>query len=257
MKLTKDTYFTPQANAAYMSVSQFKQFRDCEACALAEIKGECSRPKSKAFLEGGYVDAHFSGELSEYLDAHPEILNKRSGELKAEFVKARAAIEAAEADQMFMSFLDGERQTILTGELFGAPWKAKPDFVLPDKIVDLKYMRDMLPVWVGNEKKTFIDAYGYDIQGYVYRQLVYQNTGKMLPFYLAVITKEEPSARSIVEIPEWKMNSVEAVLEHYSERYWSIKRGEIEPERCERCSYCRGTMKVEHVTSYEELLQAI
>ena len=38
--LTESTYFSPEAQAVYMSASQFKAFRTCEAAALAEIRGE-------------------------------------------------------------------------------------------------------------------------------------------------------------------------------------------------------------------------
>ena len=255
MKLTESNYHSAEANRAYWSASMFKEFRECEARGLAQIRGEYERPKSEAFLEGGYVDAHFAGSMDAYLTEHPEILNSRTGALKAGYQRARAAIEVAEKSEMFMEFVSGARQTIITGKLFGAPWKAKPDFVLPDKIVDLKYMRDVLPVWKNGEKLPFIDAYGYDIQGFVYQELIYRSTGSMLPFYLAVITKEEPADLFIVHIPQWKLNSVAGVVEHYVKRFEAIKAGEIEPQRCGACSYCRETKVLEHVTEYEELLE--
>lgn len=257
MILTKYNYFSTEANQTYMSVSQFKQFRECEAMAMAEIRGEYERPKSEAFLEGGYVDAHFSGTLAEYLADHPEMLNKRTGELRAPFLKARAAIERAMKDRMFMQFMDGRRQVIMTGELFGIQWKAKPDFLQRDKIVDLKYMRDTQPIWKDGERKTFIDAYGYDIQGYVYQELVHQQLGIHLPFYLAVITKEDPADLQIIEIPQWKLNSCAEIVKHYAQRFDKIKAGEIAPERCESCAYCRGSKVLDHVTNYEDLLDEI
>ena len=255
MQLSADNYFSMRADLEYMSVSQFKDFQKCEAGSLAKIRGEYEPPKSKAFLEGSYIDAHFSGMLAEWIQTHPEVLNSRTGALKAEFVKARAAIEAAESDFGFMEYLRGAPQEIITFEMFGAPWKAKPDFVFPDKIVDLKYMKDVLPVWHQGEKKSFIDAYGYDIQGYVYQQAVLHKTGKQLPFYLAVITKEDPADRWIFNIPQWKLNSVAELVKHYTPRYVAIKKGEIEPVRCGACAYCRSTKKTEHVTTYEELLE--
>lgn len=255
MKLTSDNYFSKQADMEYMSVSQFKDFQSCEAGALAKIRGEYERPKSKAFLEGGYIDAHFAGSMGGFLAEHPEVLNSRTGALKSEFVRARAAIEAAENDPGFMEYLSGAPQEIITFELFDAPWKAKPDFVLPDKIVDLKYMKDVLPVWDKGEKKPFVDAYGYDIQGYVYQQAVLQKMGKKLPFYLAVITKEDPSDRWIINIPQWRLDSVAELVKHYLPIYLAIKKGEAEPVRCGACAYCRSTKKTEHVTAYEELLE--
>ena len=52
MKLTNKNYYNAKANNEFMSVSQFKQFNKCEAMALAELKGEYERPKSKALLLG-------------------------------------------------------------------------------------------------------------------------------------------------------------------------------------------------------------
>lgn len=257
MELTKDTYFGRTANKEYMSVSQFKQFKACPAAAMAQIRGEWDRPMTTALLEGSYLDAHFSGTLAEFLDAHPEVLNKRSGELKSEYKRARAAIEAAEADSGFMAYMEGEPQRILTGELYGVPWKAKPDFTFRDKLVDLKYMKDMHPIWSEGEKKTFIEAWGYHIQGYVYQQLELQRTGELKPFYLAVITKENPSDRAIIELPQWLLNSAGSIVEHYAPIFSAIKRGDAEPERCGACSYCRSTKVTKEITKYEDLLELL
>lgn len=255
MKLTEETYFTPKASQEFFSVSQFKSFLDCEASALAQIRGEWERPMTKALLEGSYVDAHFSGTMDYFLMKHNEVLNSRTGKPKAEYVKARAAIERAESDPFFMEFMTGDRQVILTGELFGERWKAKIDVLSDDKIVDLKYIKDTNKVYKKGEWKTFVDAYGYDLQGYIYQKLVEQETGKQLPFYLAVITKEDPCDLMVIEIPQKLLNVCEGMVQHYVKRFGAIKRGEIEPVRCEKCAYCRETKKLKSVTNYEDLME--
>ena len=50
MKLTNRNYYTTKANTEFMSVSQFKAFKKCEAMAFAELKGEYERPKSRHIL---------------------------------------------------------------------------------------------------------------------------------------------------------------------------------------------------------------
>lgn len=255
MKLTEDNYFSVKASTEYFSVSQFKQFLECPAAAMAQIRGEWERPMTKALLEGSYVDAHFSGTMDRFLMSHNEVLNSRTGQLKAEYTKARAAIEAAEGDPFFMEFLEGEKQVIMTGELFGLKWKCKIDALQDDRIVDFKYMRDMRSVFHKGERKTFIDAYSYDIQGYVYQQIVEQNIGKRLPFYLAVMTKEDPSDRDIIEIPQWKLNSCGEIVKYYAPVFARIKAGEVEADRCGKCAYCRATKKLEKVTKYEDLIE--
>jgi len=56
--LTAENYFSQENNMKYMGASQFKSFMNCEAAALAEIKGEFEREKTVALLVGSYVDAH-------------------------------------------------------------------------------------------------------------------------------------------------------------------------------------------------------
>lgn len=257
MKLTQDNYFSADASFEYMSVSQFKAFQTCPAAAVAEVRGRYDRPATTALLEGAYIDAHFSGTLPEFLDKHPEVLSKRTGELKAEYRKARAAIEIVEQDPGFMEYLQGEPQNILTGELAGIPWKAKPDFTFKDKIVDLKYMRDMQPIWKDGEKKTFVEAWGYHVQGYVYQQLELQRTDKLKPFYLAVITKEDPADHAIIELPQWLLNSVGSIVEYYAPVFDEMKNGSIEAGGCGACAYCRSTKRITGASSYEALLESL
>lgn len=255
MVITSQNYHTTPANEQYWSVSQFKAFQSCPAAAMAELTGKYERPTSEAFLQGGYVDAHFSGELTEFLDGHPEILNKRTGELKAAYVKSREAIERAQSDPVFMEYMDGDKQVIMTGELFGLPWKCKIDVLHDDKIVDLKYMKDMGNVYQDGEWKSFAQAYGYDLQGYVYQQIVEQVTGKHLPFYLAIITKEDPADIALIHIEDRFLNVNRGLIEHYLPLYDAMKQGKAEPERCEKCAYCRGSKKLTGPVEFETLLE--
>lgn len=255
MKLTDDNYFSQEANMEYFGASQFKSFLKCEAEALAELKGEIERPASKALMIGSYVDAHFAGEMEQFTENHPEIFNSRTGELKADYRQADNLIARAERDEMFMDYMSGDKQVIMTGEIHGYPFKIKVDSLHDDKIVDLKCMRDMKPIFKDGERKTFIDAWQYDIQGYIYQQVVAQNVGTELPFYLAVVTKEEHPDLAIIEIPQWRLNSVDAIIDHYIDHFAAVKEGTEQPVRCERCGYCRDTKKLTKVTTYEELME--
>ena len=255
MKLTDDNYFSQEASMEYFGASQFKSFLKCEAEALAELRGEIERPASKALMIGSYVDAHFAGEMEQFTENHPEIFNSRTGELKADYRQADKLIARAEKDEMFMEYMSGDKQVIMTGEIHGHPFKIKVDSLHDDKIVDLKCMRDMKPIFKDGERKTFIDAWQYDIQGYIYQQVVAQNVGTELPFYLAVVTKEEHPDLAIIEIPQWRLNSVDAIIDHYIDHFAAVKEGTEQPVRCERCGYCRDTKKLTKVTTYEELME--
>lgn len=241
MKLTQRNYFSPAANQHYMSVSQFKSFDRCQAAALAEINGECEREETTALLVGSYVDSYFEGTLPEFKAAHPDIF-KRDGTLKAEYTQAEAIIERIKKDKLFMHYMSGLKQVIMTGEICGVPVKIKVDSLLPDKIVDLKIMRDFKNVY--DEEKgslPFFEGWGYDLQGAVYREIVRQNTGKTLPFYLAAATKEKTPDIDIIHI---NPKSLDFAFDHFKanvELYDAIKKGIIPPERCEKCDYCKNT----------------
>ena len=184
MKLTNENYFSKEADMEYMSVSQFKAFEQCEAAALASVKGEWERTKTTALLVGSYVDAHFEGTLDVFKAQNPEIFTKQ-GSLKAEYKKAEEIINRIESDEEFMRYLNGEKQVIKTGEIEGVPIKIKIDVLHDDKIVDLKIMKDFAPVWKDGERKPWFSAWGYDLQGAVYQYI----EGNNKPFILAAATK--------------------------------------------------------------------
>ena len=106
MKLTSSNYFSPEATEEYWSVSQFKTFNSCEARGLAEAHGEYIREESDALLIGSYVDAYFSGELSEFIDRHRETMfSKRGGGLLAKYRHADDIIGAVMRQPVMMDFL--------------------------------------------------------------------------------------------------------------------------------------------------------
>lgn len=254
MELTKTNYFSTEANHEYMSVSQFKSFRECEERTFMEMNGNYIRPETDSLLMGSYVDAYFSNE-DEFAASHPQIFNSRTGALKAQYQKAEDAIARAETDSVFMDFVKGQKQQIMTGELFGIKWKIKADFLQDDKIVDLKFIKDMKPLYKDGEYQTFVKYWGYDIQGYIYQQIVKQNVGKELPFYLAVITKETPADIAVIHIPQFYLNSAGELIKHYAPMYNEIKQGNRQPTRCGKCDYCRATKRLTGPMEYEELLE--
>lgn len=244
MDLTNANYYSREANAYYMSVSQYKAFDKCEAAAMAELRGEYVRPKTTALLVGSYVDAWFEGTLAQFQAENPEIF-KRDGSLKADFVQAERIIERVQQDTLYMEYMSGEKQRIFTAELFGAPWKIKIDSLLPDKIVDGKVIRSLEPVMGQN----FVEYWGYDIQGGIYQAV--EGGGK--PFYLAPVTKEEPADLAVIHLPEYMLHDAREVVRKRLPRILAVKAGEVEAERCERCAYCRATKKLTRPIEMEEI----
>ena len=247
--ITNENYFSPENQMKYMGASQFKAFDDCEARALAELKGEYEREVTNSLLIGSYVDAHFEKTLDIFRARHPEIFT-RNGDLKADFKRAEYIIERIERDPLFMEFMSGQKQVIKTGEICGVPFKIKIDSYHPGKmIVDLKIMKDMEPIWKEEKGRiNFAEAWGYDIQGAIYQAI----EGNRLPFYLAVATKEVEPDIEIIEIPQHYLDAALEYVKQKVMRLQAIKEGDIEPARCEKCNYCRRTKVLESVRSLEE-----
>ena len=255
MQLNEQNYFSHEADATYFSASQIKAFKRCEAAAMAELCQQYEREPSTALMVGQYVDAGLTGDLCAWEYEHPEI-RKRDGGLKADFVLADAMVQRAMRDPMFMDFMAGDHQTIMTGKLFGAPFKAKFDVLGSDRIVDLKTVKDLNPVYLpGQGRVDFATAWDWPLQMAIYQKIYEVNEGVKLPCYLAVITKENPPDIRIIRVEQERMDAEIAWLEQMLPRYDAIKNGAIEPERCEKCAWCRQSRvltSVEPLSDYEE-----
>lgn len=238
-ELNKDNYIT---NHDYLSYSRFAQFLRCEASAVAHWRN----PSSVSTLVGSYVDSFFSGELEQFKEEHPEIYNSRTGELKSDYKQAEVIIQRILSDETFMYYLSGDKQTIMTGTIEGVPFKIKMDsYKEGEFITDLKVMKDFLRVWSDTfgGYTTFIEGYDYDIELAIFQEIVYQNTGKKLPCYLACITKEDPSDIGIFQLSQDKLDSVLQIVKNNMPRIKALLEGKENPHRCNKCSYCRATKK--------------
>lgn len=271
LKLTDDNYYSAEANWQYMSASQFKSFRKCEAAALAELKGEWGRKESLALLVGSYVDAYFSDELEQFCADHPEIY-KKDGTLKADFEKAHTICERLNQDELARLLLSGRHQVIKTGKIAGVLYKAKYDSLLTARqveaickkfpeirslvpfggpmIVDLKCMKDFEPIWDedAGERVSFIEFWGYDTQGAIYQKL----DGRMAPFVIVGATKEAATDIEAFYIPDEDLAFSLSEVEALSPRYAAIKRGEVEPEGCGKCAYCRNVKRLSSIKHYRQ-----
>ena len=270
MKLTNRNYYGAKANREFMSVSQFKQFQKCEAMALAELNGEYERPKSKALLLGSFVDEMLTGtkktQIKFVCDNFSELFQKSSklskldddGRLTfindyfadifnednkpySEITQALETIERIKKQPLMVQHFKSKHQVIMTGEIAGVPFKIKMDNYKPNEfIADGKYMASLRSP---NLFEPMVKYWGYDVQGAVYQEIVYQNTGKRLPFYLDIATKETPSHLAVAEIKQYDLDEAFEKVKAFAPRYQAIKNGEIEPTRCDEydCNYCTET----------------
>lgn len=256
--LTPENYYSKEANMAYVSVSQYKDFNGttgkvgCEAEAMAKLKGEIEEVQTTPMLVGSYVDAYFEGTLPTFVAQHPEIISSRGktvGELKSEYKQAESMIARAVKDKTFMRYMDGDKQVIMTGEISGVPVKIKIDSCDGNRITDLKTVRSITETFYAKDlgqRLNFCEWWGYDLQASVYREIYRQNTGDTLPFYICAISKDKtdniPHPRiKVIEVPPMVMDEKLVEVQRNISKIQMIKEGLIEPLRCEVCDYCADT----------------
>ena len=262
--ITQESYYE---RTDVLSVSQVKSYMRCEDRAQAEYLGRYVRPQTEALTIGSYIDVMLTGtdaEVEEFRDAHPEMFSSRGptkGQLKAAYQCANDMVarirQDSDAGGLFMRFLEGDRQRIVTGEINGHAFKGKLDVLNLDRgfICDLKTVKGIHETWWRDGGRwDFIHYWGYDLQGAVYQELVYQETGLRLPFYVAAVSKETPPDMGVFQVPQEDLDAAIATIPaEWLDHVQRIKDGEEEPRRCGRCDWCRGTK----VITKPEILEVV
>lgn len=270
VKLNNSNYYGAKANHEFMSVSQFKSFQKCPAMALAELKGDYVRPRSKALLLGSFVDEMLTGtkrsQIKFVCENFSELFQKSSKLSKldeaslltfitdywddvfsadnkpyAEIVQALETIARIKKQPLMMRHFKSKHQVIMTGVIAGVPFKIKMDNYKPGEfIADCKYMASLRSP---NMFEPMVKYWGYDLQGAVYQEIVYQNTGKRLPFYLDIATKESPAHLAVAEIKRYDLDEALDTVTTLAPQFQAMKNGIIEPTRCDEydCHYCTET----------------
>ena len=100
----------------------------------------------------------------------------------------------------------------------------------------------------------FTQYWGYDIQGAVYQEAVYQNTGMRLPFYIAAVSKEKEPNIEIIQIDDEHLREKLIEVEHNTPNIVMLKSRELEPIRCGLCDWCKHTKVLTKPIHYSELL---
>lgn len=267
MILTSENYYSQEANREFLSVSQYKDFIGthgkvgCEAYALAKLKGTWveDMEESDALMVGSYVDAHFEGTLDLFKAQHTCMFcktGKNAGQLQAKYIKANEMIERCERDELFSQFMAGEKQVIMTANMFGADWKIKIDSYHKGKcIVDLKTCQSISKVFYHKDSgyMNFLSEWGYYIQGAVYQQVEYLNQlanckseeekeqCHKLPFYIAAVSKEKVPDIQVIAVEQNILDEALAEVEQNTQKVVQLKNNDFEPIRCEVCDYCKTT----------------
>ena len=280
-ELNEQTYHTSEANLKWLDCSTYKNMvgtagrKGCECRAIAIAKGEYIQPKTEALLVGGYVDAYFDKSLSQFcLDNMESVFSKTSIkrfektenpndlERLTAFKQADIMIQRAIKEPLFMQYVEGETQKILTAEIEGVPIRVKLDSYDGKRITDVKTAASITETYYtkdSGQRLNFVENFGYIEQAFFYQAAVEQNFGKHLPFYLAVITKEkhnnEPHPRvAVIQIPDKIIEDKGKEIREKIKGVWSVLQGEFDPIPCGTCEWCADNLPLEKVISLDELL---
>ena len=272
MNLTAENYYTPEADREYMSCSQYQDFLSCEARALAKLQGRYIPEPSEALIVGNYFhtameseEAHMAFIKEHFSDIYKTKVDKNTGELiptgmYAPYVKADEMIAVCYSDPLIKSLIDmpGENEVIMTGELFGVPWKIRLDKYMPDKrlIVDWKTTADINKTEYNpilGERESFVEALGYMMRAAVYTEIEKQYTGKETDanFVIVAISKQDPPDKAALLLNhrqryDWELEQIEKNMMNIRR----IKSGELKPRRCGMCDYCRKTKVLKKIIPY-------
>lgn len=276
LQLTRDNYYSREADIAYMSCSQFQDFLDCEARAMAKLEGRFDREESEAFLVGNYFHSFFEGHeaheqfCNEHLtDIFKTKLDKKTGDLiptgkYAAYEKADVMIETIRNDELCMSFVNmpGENEKIITGTLFGVPWKIRLDKYIPDgrMIIDYKTCKSIYETNYNTytkQRETFVETYGYMLRAAVYSEIEKQWSKQTTdpPFILICVSKEDPPDKECVGLNhrvryDMELDFIRDKLPHIL----AVKNHQIAPRKCGVCEYCRSVKKLTDIKPYFKLM---
>ena len=257
MILTEDNYFSKEADSEFCSVSQWKAFKKCPACAMAILHGEWQREETPALLVGSYVDSWFDGTLDKFREEHPAIFTK-SGELKADYKKAEEVIARVQRDPLFMEYMSGDKQVIMTGIINGVKCKIKVDSldIEHGRFTDLKVMKDFQPIYDEDEmgRVPFWTAWKYDIQLAAYREIIRQNTGRTLNAYIAAATKQKVPDIAVIHMAESELDSALERFAAFLPAADAMKKGFAGHDGCGECDYCLSNKVLTEVIESNSVL---
>lgn len=280
--LNKDNYYDVKD---VLSASTIKSFESCEAAALAAYMGDYARPATTALLVGGYIDAALDSdeELERFCTSHPEIINSRTGQPKADFARSAEIVDRCKDDALFRALTydvpSAGHQYIVLGHIGATasgepiPCKGKLDFLLMPEyltrlaemfpawadyfqscaaqgglIVDLKSAASTDEQWSDDAgcRIPWVQAWHYDRQLAIYRELYRQMTGLTLPVMVLVCTKEPATSLLPLSIDSGTLDEGLAEAQALAPRVWHLMQTDSpDPHRCEKCAYCRMSRRLD------------
>ena len=269
MKLTKSNYYSHDTDFQYMSFSVFKDFEKCEAATLAKLKGDWEPTSNpEPLLVGNYVHSYFESPEAhqEFVEANKsEIISTRGktkGQLKSSYKVADDMIKALSEDDFFnYVYMPGEKEVIVTGELFGHQWKGKIDSLCLDRgyFCDLKTVDDFHKGHWNPElrqKVNFVEDRGYHMQAAIYQELIRQTFDVDCQPYIFGVSKQPIPDKIAISFDgdgQFLMQSALEKIKNDQDRFWQVLMGEEKPKACGKCDYCRQGKQLAGFTEVSDI----
>ena len=275
--ITKETYFSQEVEKEYLGSSSFKAWDmtnlgtevfgnfvqgGCEARESAKRQGKWEDKGKEAFLVGSYIHAWSEGKeaFDKFIaDNYTEIYQK-NGKPYAAFVRADAMIETLRNSKLVQTVRDTkEKEMIMVGEISGQKFKIAVDIINLEKgyFADLKTTANIYKTGYKNgERVSFLGVYDYKMQFAIYAEIIRQNLGYdegvwLDPFVIVVDKQEIPDHEVIYMGKHFIQEKLDELITKLP-RIVAARNGEVEPERCERCDYCRSTKVLERPIGLDE-----
>lgn len=255
IKLTKSNYYSHDTDFQYMSFSVFRDFEQCEAATLAKLKGDWEPSSNpEPLLVGNYVHSYFESPEAhqEFVEANKSEMistrGKTKGQLKSSYKVADDMIKALSDDDFFnYVYMPGEKEVIVTGELFGHQWKGKIDSLCLDRgyFCDLKTVDDFHKGHWNPElrqKVNFVEDRGYHMQAAIYQELIRQTFDVDCQPYIFGVSKQPIPDKIAISFDgdgQFLMQSALEKIKTDQDRFWRVLMGEEPPKACGKCEYCR------------------
>jgi hypothetical protein len=243
--IQKDDYYNKRD---VLSNSGYKLFTRCQAQWLAWVKGEYQGEETEALVVGRYVHTALlePEKMVEFVKENEKEVIARSGPnkggKKAPFVEADTMVAAVRRQPFASSFLVGDVETVLEGEVGGRKWKGKTDVINVDagRIVDLKTTEAFGTVWAPSEgERRPWHEYIWS-QAALYCELARQEFGREFEFVVVGVTKQDPPDVGVFRFADLgKLSAELAKLIATAAVMEGVLSG-AEAVACGRCRYCRS-----------------
>lgn len=263
-RLTRSNYYSNEEDWRTQSKSWFWRFEQCEAEALAALKQDWNPPQNlEPLLMGNDLHTYFESSEAhqQWLDEHKQDVYKYGNPdkgLKASFKQADRMIEALKNDKNFQLLYQGDKEVIVTGELFGVQWRGRIDCLNLEQglFFDLKTVDDIHKKhWdeQNREYVSFAQSRGYDMQMAVYQQLIKQTFGVECQPLIIAVSKQDIPDKGIFSVPQDLMDDQLQRIKDDQPHIQAVKEGREKPIACGHCAYCRSQKVLNDIINIDDI----